>query len=88
MNTEVDYKTLNLLSSAFELGYKKALEDTGERKTFLSERAAYRQFGEANVKRWVTQNLIEPDQDGQNTSKKRYDRMRLEILAKSSNRNF
>jgi len=88
MPNEIDYKILNLLSAAFELGYKKALEDVGERKPFLSERASFRQFGEANVKRWVSQNLIEPDQDGQNTSKKRYDRMRLEILSKSSNRNF
>jgi hypothetical protein len=86
MTSDIDYKTLNLLSDAFELGYKKCLEDDGKRKIFLSEREAFRQFGTGIVTNWVSKGLIEPDQDGENTSKKRYDRMKLEILAKSSNR--
>lgn len=80
------YELRNLLIDAVELGYKKALQETGQMKTFISQREAYRLYGEVTVKRWVSEHLIEPDKDGNNTSKKRYDRMRLEILAKSSNR--
>ena len=62
--------------------------DTGQLKTFLSETQAFKLYGRKVVERWVDQNLIQPAKDGENTSKKRYDRLKLEILAKSSNRNF
>jgi hypothetical protein len=80
------YELKGLLADAVEIGYKKALVETGQIKTFLSQRQAFRLYGETTVKRWIAAHLIEPDQDGSNTSKKRYDRMQLEILAKSSNR--
>ena len=80
------YELRSLLSDAVELGYKKALQETGQIKPFLSQREAYRLYGEVTIKRWVSEHLIFPDKDGNNTSKVRYDRMKLEILAKSSNR--
>jgi hypothetical protein len=83
----IDYELKNLLIDAVELGYKKALVETGQIKSWVSQREAYRLYGEVTVKRWVDENRITPNKDGENTSKVRYDRMILEILAKSSNRN-
>lgn len=49
-----DDKLQSLLSAAAEIGAIKALEKAGvSRRMEISQREAYRNYGESRVKRWV-----------------------------------
>lgn len=80
------FELKNLLQDANELGAKTVLIEFGKIPPFVSQSEAYRLFGEGRVKRWVKEGLIKRKKDGNNTSTVRYDRLELEILAKSNNR--
>lgn len=80
------FELANLLRDASELAVKQYRIERGEEKPFISQSEAYRLFGEGVVKRWVKEGLIKRKKDGNNTSTVRYDRLELEILAKSNNR--
>lgn len=82
--TEIEFR--NALIDAAELGAKKALEQAGFIKPYLKLREAYRLYGEAIVKRWIQEGLINPIKDGQRTSSVRINRMQLDSIAKASNR--
>lgn len=75
----------NALVDAAELGAKKALTEAGILRPFISEREAFRLYGEAVVRRWVEEGLVHPKQDGPNC-KKRIDRLEIESVWKVSNR--
>ena len=81
-----EYQLRTMLTDAAELGGKKALISIGKLSPTISKAEAYRLYGRAQVDRWIDERLIIPQKDGENTSRVRLDRMRLETIAKSSNR--
>lgn len=84
--TETEYR--NALVEAAELGAKRALEGAGLLRPYLKQSEAFRLYGESQVKRWIKERLILPQKDGNNTSTVRLDRLKLESLAKASNRTY
>jgi len=82
-----DYQVLKLLSKAFEIGYTKAVVDYGDLKPQMSKNEAYQRYGRKTVDRWINEGLIKLVQDGKNSSRMRLDRIQLEIIAATSNRN-
>ena len=75
-----------MLQNAAEMGAKKALLELGLSKPFLSLRQAEKTYGK-RIHRWIKEGLINKVKDGDAISTVRLDRMRLDELAKSSNRN-
>lgn len=82
--TELEYR--NSLIDAAEVGAKKVLIELGLAKPFLKLREANRLYGEATVRRWIQEGLVDIKKDGPNNSAVRIDRMQLETIAKTSNR--
>lgn len=80
------YELANMLRDASEIAVQRYRIERGEERPFVSQREAYRLFGEGTVKRWVQEGLIKRKKDGNKTSTVRYDRLELEILSKSNNR--
>jgi len=80
------HEIVNLLTDAFELGYKNCLMDNGLLKLILSRSMAQKIYGRENLKRWEAEGLITPNKDGTTSANLRYDRKRLEILRLSDNR--
>lgn len=80
------YQLRQMLTDAAELGAQRALEKVGVTPTTISKSEAYRLYGRAAVDRWATQGLITPIRDGLNKSRVRFDRQKLETVAKTSNR--
>ena len=83
---EINHEYLKALRDVADITLKQYRIEKGEEKPFISQREAYRLFGTGVVKRWVQEGLIKRKKDGGATSTVRYDRMELELLAKSSNR--
>lgn len=75
-----------MLQNAAEMGAKKALLELGLAKPFLSLSQAQKVYGK-RVHRWIKEGLINKVKDGDATSTVRLDRIQLDNLAKSSNRN-
>lgn len=72
------YKFKNLVMSLSELGAANYAKIVFPVKDSISQREAYRAYGEARVKRWVRQNLITPVRSGESIkSKKLYSRAEL-----------
>lgn len=94
---DIDYQLHRVLADAFRIGYEKATIDCGNLKPYLSMAEAYRKYGRRVVNGWINEGLIEPVQDRKtpsndpackkNTSKFRLDRIKLETIAASANRN-
>ena len=82
--TEIEFR--NALIDAAEIGAKKALEQAGLMKPYIKLREAQRLYGEAIVKRWINEGLINTIKDGQRNSSVRIDRIQIEAVAKTSNR--
>lgn len=80
--TETEY--LNSLVDAAELGARKALQDSGLAKSYISLREAYRLYGTGHVKRWIKEGLISPIKDGVNTSTVRIDKLKIEAVSMTS----
>lgn len=72
-----------MLSDAAEMGAKKALQEAGVLKPWLSKAEAYRKYGERTVKRWITERKIIPKLPSPNSVKKFISREEIEALAKS-----
>lgn len=81
---EIEFR--NALIDAAEVGAAKALVEVGNLKPFLKMREAYRQYGEAVVKRWIQEGLINPIKDGDRNANVRINRIELLTVAKASNR--
>lgn len=82
--TEIEYR--NALIDAAEVGATKALCDVGILKPFMKLREAQRKYGEGIVNRWEKEGLIEFIKDGPRNSSIRIDRVKIETVAKASNR--
>lgn len=80
------FELRNLLKDAAELGATKALISVGQIPEMISQTDAYKLYGESVVKRWVREGLVKRHKDGDATSKVRYSRIDLDLLARSNNR--
>lgn len=65
-----------------ELGARKAISRLGLIKDEISQREAYRQFGEGRVKVWVQRKLCTRVKPGEGNSKATYSLIELEVLDK------
>ncbi|WP_214228597.1 hypothetical protein [Pedobacter sp. B4-66] len=87
MVVQIDlYKLEGLLQDAANLGATKALTDAGVLKPYLSKAEAYRIYSRRLIDRWLKENLLIPEKDGDGGAKIRLSRVRLEVLARTSNR--
>lgn len=76
MRTKELITTLRLATTA---GADKALAACGNLPAGITKAAAYRQYGRANIDRWLQEGLIE-------FSNKHFDRAKLAQVAAASNR--
>lgn len=67
-------------------GTDKALMDSGQLPDTLTKAQAFRLYGRTNVERWIHEGLINPVKQRNNSSKKFIDRLKLEMVARASNR--
>ena len=65
-----------------ELGARKAISRLGLIKDEISQREAYRQFGEGRVKVWVRRKRCTRVKPGEGNSKATYSLIELEVLDK------
>jgi len=72
-----EYKLAAMLEKATEAGANKALTELGLKKSQISQREAYRRFGEARINRWRADGKIKPVKIG---GKIYYDVQKLETL--------
>ena len=63
-----------------KMGAQIALSKLGLIKDEISQREAYRIFGESNVKSWKNEGLINRVKIGENTSKSTYSLIELETI--------
>lgn len=75
-----------ILKTAAETGAANALREGGALIDKVSKSQAYRQFGRANVDRWVAEKLIVLHSADGKTLHKCIDRSQLEAVADASNR--
>lgn len=80
------YELRQLLKDAAELGSLKTLIAVGNIPEMISQREAYKLYGEGTVKRWVKEGLIKRHKDGDATSKVRYSRIELDTINRANNR--
>ena len=80
-----DIEMINFMIDIAELASMKTRIEDDKLKPYISFREAARLHGAAIVKRWHDEGLIEFLQDGPN-SKIRIERIRIEAVAKASNR--
>jgi hypothetical protein len=81
-----DFELRALIVDAMEIAKIGTRIAEDKEHSFISERQAFKLFGSGFVQRWTKEGLITPIKDGNASSKKRYNRMELEVLAKTSNR--
>ena len=79
-----DYKLQKMLTAAAELGAINALKKAGiMQNDELSQREAYRRFGEAKVKAWRFLGKIKKIKVGAGNSKVTYSLAELETISQS-----
>jgi len=77
------YEFKNILKDMAELGAAYFARSIGVGKDEISQREAYRKFGEANVKKWVIDGLVKRIKLGNRTSTVSYSLAELETISKS-----
>jgi hypothetical protein len=82
----IDHEKRKLLEDLSEITVKRVLIEFGQLNPYISLRQAYKMYGEGNVERWRREGLIEVVKDDARNSKIRIDRIKIEAVAKSSNR--
>ena len=75
-----------LLKDAVIDGTDKTLMASGQLPDTLTKAQAFRLHGRSNVERWISEGLINPVKQRGNSSKKFIDRLKLESVARASNR--
>lgn len=75
-----------LLKDAVIGGTDNALIASGQLPDTLTKAQAFRQYGRSNVEHWISEGLINPVKQRGYNSKKFIDRLKLESLARASNR--
>jgi hypothetical protein len=51
-------ETIKILSEAFQIGFRKGLETTGNTPKYISQNKAYKMFQKSRVQNWVNDGLI------------------------------
>mgnify|MGYP001151303721 CR=1 FL=1 len=75
------YQLKNMLQTAAEMGATIALKKAGlKAKDEISQREAYRRFGESKVKVWRTRGLIKRVKEGNRNAKATYSLIELEAI--------
>lgn len=78
------YELKNLCMEMASLGAANYVKQTTPAKDLISQREAYKSFGEARVKRWVRQQLVHPTRNGaEKRSKILYSRAELLTIEKT-----
>jgi hypothetical protein len=72
MNWNDPYQCKMALKEAAELGAASMAKELGVLKDEISQREAYRRFGEANVKLWVAKGLVKRIKGGEGKNSKVY----------------
>ncbi|MNL49023.1 hypothetical protein D3C87_1719260 [compost metagenome] len=75
-----------LLKEAVLDGTNDALMATGQLPDTLTKAQAFRLYGRSNIERWLSEGLINAVKHRGNSSKKFIDRLKLEAVARASNR--
>ncbi|WP_316819112.1 hypothetical protein [Pedobacter nyackensis] len=75
-----------LIKDAVSEGADKVMADSAALPETLTKAQAFRQFGQINVQRWLQEGLIHAVRMDGMGSKKRFDRFKLEAVARVSNR--
>lgn len=78
------YQLKNICMEMAELGAANFVKQTAPVEDLISQREAYRQFGEARVKRWKQEQRVVPERGGESRqSKVLYSRAELMAVDKS-----
>ena len=77
----IDYVALGV-----KIGYDRCLADHGKLKPYVSLNYAQKKYGRKTVDRWIAEGLLDVIKDGDNNSRCRVSRERLELLSATSNR--
>lgn len=75
-----------MLKDAITAGADKAMVEFGQLPDTLTKAQAYRLYGRDNVDRWCKENLIHPVCMAGSGKKKFIDRLKLQAVARASNR--
>lgn len=75
-----------LMLNAVNTGVATAVAESGAISSFTSKADAYRLYGQSNVDRWLTEQLIAPLTVPGKSSKKFLDRTKLDSVAAAINR--
>jgi hypothetical protein len=75
-----------LLKDAVIGGTDKALMESGQLPDTLTKAQAFRLFGRTNVERWISEGLVSLVKVRGGSCKKFIDRLKLESVARASNR--
>lgn len=75
----------HLFKASVSVGADKALTDSGALPETLTKSQAYHRFGRNNVERWMKEGLVHTTKYGP-SSKRTIDRLKLEAVARASNR--
>lgn len=86
MRKLVDAETKHQLQEFAELISIVTLTKAGLLPEFISQSDAWRQFGKANVKNWVSWGIVKRIKEGERNTTVRYSRVELESAARSNNR--
>lgn len=74
------------ICKAFELGSKNKAVELGEEPKFISQRQAYKIYGEGNVDRWVRRGVVKRFKDStKSNARVRYSVLELERAAYTIN---
>lgn len=76
----------NIIAEAMDLQEQKTLSSLGILKPFITQTEAFELYGRGVVERWHSEGLITYEKDGERNSKIRIDRIKIELVAKTSNR--
>ena len=81
-----DIEMINLMIDIATLASLKTRIEDDKLSPFMSLSEAQRKYKTAIVNRWIKEGLITKIKDGNNTSKVRIDRVKIEAVSKASNR--
>lgn len=80
---DAELKTMRLMIEAGKIAAMETLREAGLYKDEISQRDAFRQFGEANVRSWESLGECKSIKIGSKNSKVMYSRIELQTIKKT-----